>query len=49
LVSPGLTKKSQKAKFTLLTEPVNRIFWGNIDFLVSPMKSIVLAKINNLF
>jgi hypothetical protein len=32
----GLTKKSQKANFTLLTEPVDRIFWGNTDFLVSP-------------
>jgi hypothetical protein len=31
-----LTKKSQKANFTLLTEPVYRIFWGNTDFLVSP-------------
>jgi hypothetical protein len=34
--SLGLTKKSQKANFTLFTEPVDRIFLGNTDFLVSP-------------
>jgi hypothetical protein len=33
----GLTKKPQKANFTLLTEPVDRIFLGNTDFLVSPI------------
>jgi hypothetical protein len=31
----GVTKKSQKTNLTLFTEPVGRIFWGNIDFLVS--------------
>jgi hypothetical protein len=30
-------KKSQKVNFTLLTESVDRIFWGNTDFLVSPV------------
>jgi hypothetical protein len=33
---PGLTKKSQKTNFTLVTEPVDRIFGENTDFLVSP-------------
>jgi hypothetical protein len=32
----GLTKKSQKANFTLLTEPADKIFLKNTDFLVSP-------------
>jgi hypothetical protein len=33
----GLSEKSQKANFTLFTEPVERIFGGNADFLVNPM------------
>jgi hypothetical protein len=36
IVFAGLTKKSQKVNFTLLTEPADRIFLGNTDFLVSP-------------
>jgi hypothetical protein len=33
-----LTKsKSQKANFALLTAPVDRIFWGNTDFLATPI------------
>jgi hypothetical protein len=36
LFHPGLTKKSQKVNFTLFTEPIDRIFLGNTDFLLSP-------------
>jgi hypothetical protein len=45
---PGLTKKSQKANFTLLTEPVDRIFWGNTGFLVSPNVGSMLPGIHSV-
>jgi hypothetical protein len=32
----GLTKKSQKVNFTLFTEPEDRMFLRNTDFLVNP-------------
>jgi hypothetical protein len=45
----GLTKKSQKANFILLTESVDRIFLENTDFLVSPAKTVYFMKTNYLF